>query len=614
MKPAHLRILETTDLHMHMLGFDYLSQQETRTLGLASLCPLIAKARSEADLTLLFDNGDFLQGNPLAEAVVTESAAWPIHPMIKAMNALDYDAITLGNHEFDYGLDYLQSSLAPAQMPIVCANLRHSRQKTLFPAWTVLTRTLEDQDGVARPLRIGVIGFVTPQIVDWDAHLLGDQLRTDDIIAAARTYLPQLRRGNVDLTVALCHSGISARPYHDRMENAALQLAALPGIDVVLAGHTHDSFPDPTFDQIDGIDSASGTIHGKPSVMAGAYGRALGVIDIGLTHGPEGWQVQDHKVALWSGAELPEQGSGQGIDPNAVRIENDLKDIQKATLKALEKPVTLTPRRLTSYFAAIGQDDTADLMAVAFGNHIKDALKDTQYAKTPVLVSTVTFRAGGHGGIQNFTDVPAGDLTMAEVSAIAPFNNPLCAVLMRGWQIRQWLEMTSGYFTNLTETKDPQPLLNAYVPHYHFDTLHGLRYRMDLRVAPRPDEIGGQGASRVRDLSYHGQPVQDDSIFVVAASSYRVFGGGDQVTVKPEDVLYTSRDGLTTILADQLRRNGIRDDPAPSSWGFVPCGGVPFTFATSPAAAILLADHPLGGQLKAGPILDSGFQQFILTL
>lgn len=606
MTTAHLRLLETTDLHMHLLGYDYLTQTASRSIGLTNLTPLIQDARDGADLTLLFDNGDFLQGNPLAEHIAAHLPAGQVHPVIKTLEALGYDALTLGNHEFDYGLDFLHRVLADTTIPVVCANVRTGPQQTLYPAWTVLTRNLPCADGESREIRIGVIGFVTPQIVDWDAHHLNGQVRTDDIIAAARTFLPQMRRAGVDVTVALCHSGISRRPYRDRMENAALHLAALPGIDVVMAGHTHDRFPSPQFEAIDDVNVAAGTLHGKPAVMAGSFGATLGVIDLQMVFDDDGWQVLDHEVSLRDAEDTATEA------PDDCLAGPTLTRAHEATLAHLRAPVTASPRRLTSYLAALGHDDTSHLMAAAMRDAVTEGLQGTHYADLPLLVATAPFRGGGHGGARNYVDLPARELTLADIAAITPFNNPVCAILRRGWQIRHWLEQTSAFFATAADGSDPLPLLNPQVAPYHFDTLHGLRYRIDLRVPPRQDIPGTGFARRVRDLTLNGRALEDDGLFVVATSSYRAYGGGGQISSAAEDVVFTTQNGFTDLLAGHLKAKGVPPTTSNPPWSFVPWVGGALTFATAPKVVEVLDDHQFNGTLAPGALRGDGLQNFTL--
>jgi len=167
-----LRLIETTDLHMQLSGYDYLRDKPNPDRGLARLAPKITALRNEGIATLLLDNGDFLQGTPLADTAIADLKRGIPHPMIAALNLLEYDAITLGNHEFDYGLDALSLALKDCKIPVVSANVRTSPTAHLVQPWTIIDREVVCDDGTSETLRLGVIGLVTPQISDWNKHLL----------------------------------------------------------------------------------------------------------------------------------------------------------------------------------------------------------------------------------------------------------------------------------------------------------------------------------------------------------------------------------------------------------------------------------------------------------
>ena len=184
---ARIRILETTDLHMQLMGYDYFADQPTPDLGLIPLAGLIEAHREDLHVTtFLFDNGDFLQGNPLADYVTSDAQAGTPHPMIAAFNALSYDAVALGNHEFNYGLDVLDSVLSTADFPALCANVKRTDGSDLVPPYVIIDKQIMCSDGHLRQLRVGVIGLVPPQIVRWDKPALAGQLTACDIVETAR--------------------------------------------------------------------------------------------------------------------------------------------------------------------------------------------------------------------------------------------------------------------------------------------------------------------------------------------------------------------------------------------------------------------------------------------
>lgn len=181
---ARLRLLAMTDLHGHLRGFDYHQGRPTPGIGLARLASLIATARAEADNCLLFDNGDTVQGTVLSDRALAHNEAAPEtgqpNPIVAALNWLQVDAATIGNHEFNFGIPALLAAYETARFPVVCANVLTRRGRTpsdddtLLPAWHMLTRQIIDRDGSHHSLRIGVTGALPPQIMNWDhSHLDG---------------------------------------------------------------------------------------------------------------------------------------------------------------------------------------------------------------------------------------------------------------------------------------------------------------------------------------------------------------------------------------------------------------------------------------------------------
>lgn len=604
MPTADLRLLLTTDLHMHLLGYDYVSDAPTDRMGLACLLPMIMHARAEVPASLLLDNGDFLQGTPMADMLATQNDQSQSHPMIAAFNDLNYDAIGLGNHEFDYGLAYLEQTLAGCEMPVLCANARTGATHYIARPWVILDRTLTCNDGTNEVVRIGIIGFVTPQVVDWNAHILDGGVQTDDILAAARSHLPALQRAGADIVVALCHTGISDAPYMPGMENAALHLAAMPGIDVVLSGHTHDLFPSDDFAGMAGVDVKEATLHGKPALMPGAHGNALGQLDLTLERGDDTWRIIQHAAQL---RQLPCRADPV---PQQTALRAKLAAPHKATLSMLHRPVCTTPRTLSSHFAMLGDDDTANLTAAALDEAARAALQGSEFEDLPLLTATAPHRAGGHQGPENFSHVCPGPMLMRDISAIVPFNNPMALVLRWGWQVRGWLENSSRFFRTLTPTEMNQPLIHAQIAPYHFDTLHGIRYRFDLTVPPRLTEDLYR-PTRTRDITYNGLPVRDDDRFVVATTTYRAYGGGGFVPVRDHDIIYTSQDGIADILASHLRQTGVAKNRAARNWQITPTPDTGAWFATAPDAMDFAPDDldltPLGHDA-------AGFQRLRLTL
>lgn len=195
-----LRIMETTDIHVNLANYDYYSDKETDQYGLAKTATLIKKARDEAKNSLLFDNGDLIQGNPLGDYVakIDPLKQGETHPVYKAMNLLDYDAGNIGNHEFNYGLDYLDMTLEGANFPYINANVYvddgdddETNDKNYFTPYQILDKKVTDENGKEHTIKVGVIGFVPPQVMQWDSANLEGKVIAKDIVATAKNSFPK---------------------------------------------------------------------------------------------------------------------------------------------------------------------------------------------------------------------------------------------------------------------------------------------------------------------------------------------------------------------------------------------------------------------------------------
>ena len=274
---AHLRLMETTDIHVAVLPYDYYADKPNDTMGLARTATIVDSIRAEATNSMLIDNGDYLQGNPMGDWVAYERGMkeGDMHPVIKAMNVLNYDCGTVGNHEFNYGLSFLDKVNAGANFPIVCANLakgtlaENPRDDDLWlKPYVIVKKTVKDGDGAEHQVNVGFIGFVPPQIMVWDSKNLTGNVLTRDIVETAKAWVPQMKEEGADIVIALSHSGIDANQT-DMMENASLFLGGVDGIDAIFTGHQHQVFPGKAFEGLAGVDATKGTLMGKPAVQGG---------------------------------------------------------------------------------------------------------------------------------------------------------------------------------------------------------------------------------------------------------------------------------------------------------------------------------------------------------
>lgn len=621
---AHLRIMETTDLHVHVFPYDYYADKPVDTVGLSRTASLIEAVRAEATNAMLVDNGDFLQGNPMGDYIAYERGMkdGDMHPIIAAMNTLGFDASTLGNHEFNYGLDFLMKSLEGANFPIVSANVVKTmgasprEDETLIKPYIILDREVTDGAGEKHPIRVGLIGFVPPQIMNWDRKHLEGKVQTRDIVATAQSWVPQMLEEGCDIIVALSHSGIGPAEHAEGMENASTPLARVDGIDALMTGHSHLVFPSSTFDGFAEVDVATGTISGKPAVMGGFWGSHMGLIDLLLERDGNRWKV----ISSTSEARpISQRNEDRSITALVEDVPGVIASVQKEhdeTLAYVRRAVGKTSAPLYSYFALVADDPSVQIVSQAQTWYIAEMLKGTEYEALPLLSAAAPFKAGGRGGPDYYTDVAPGDVAIKNVADLYLYPNTIRAVKVTGQQLKDWLERSAGMFNQVEPGKADQVLLNPDFPSYNFDVIDGVTYEIDLS---QPSKYGPKGedlnpdASRIVNLMHQGQPVDPAAEFVIATNNYRAGGGGDFPGAKGDTIIFEGPDTNRDIIVRFIVEEGTINPTADGNWRFKVLPGTSVLFDTGPKAVDHLADLTTLAIEPAGDGPD-GFARFRITL
>ncbi|ACK95390.1 bifunctional 2',3'-cyclic-nucleotide 2'-phosphodiesterase/3'-nucleotidase [Bacillus thuringiensis] len=588
---VNLRILETSDIHVNLMNYDYYQTKTDNKVGLVQTATLVNKAREEVKNSVLFDDGDALQGTPLGDYVANKikdpkNRVDPsyTHPLYRVMNLMKYDVISLGNHEFNYGLDYLKKVTSKTKIPVINSNVyrddhdgNDENDEHYFDRpYHILEKEVVDEAGQKQIVKIGVMGFVPPQIMNWDKANLEGQVKAKDIVETAKKMVPKMKAEGADVIVALAHSGVDKSGYNVGMENASYYLTEVPGVNAVLMGHSHTEVKD--------------VFNGVPVVMPGVFGSNLGIIDMQLKKVNGKWEVQkdQSKPQLRPIAD----SKGNPLVESDQKLVNEIKDEHEKTIEYVNTHVGETKAPINSYFSLVQDDPSVQIVTNAQKWYVEQELKKPEYEKIkdiPVLSAGAPFKAGGRNGATYYTDIPAGTLAIKNVADLYVYPNTLYAVKVNGAQVKEWLEMSAGQFNQIDPKKtEEQPLVNIGYPTYNFDILDGLKYEIDVTQPAKYDKDGkvvNANANRIVNMTYEGKLVADKQEFIVATNNYR---GSSQTFpgVSKGEVVYQSQDETRQIIVKYMQKIKDIDPAADQNWTFKPivADKLNTTFDSSPNA------------------------------
>lgn len=534
-------VMGTTDLHGNVFNWDYFTDKEYddkahNDVGLAKISTLVEQIRQEKGRhnTLLIDAGDTIQGTQLSyyyakvDPITGEDG--PVHPMAQAMNAIGYDAAALGNHEFNYGIPVLRKFQEQCDFPLLGANALDAR--TLLPAFPPFTvKTLPTPFG--RDVTVAILGLTNPGIAIWDKANVQGKMTFPGLEEQAAKYVPRLRSMGVDVVIISAHSGTSGTSsYGDQLpyvENAAALVAEkVPGIDAILVGHAHAEIPEY---RVTNKETGKDVVLSEPL----KWGQRLTLFDFELAWEKGRWVVDSVSSKVLNSNTAPEDA-----------------EITKLLADEHEKVVAYVNQVIGTCTAAMSATEAPykDTPIIDFINHVqaqtvKAALAGTEYASLPVLSQAACF--------SRTAAIPAGEVTIRDVAGLYVYENTLEARLMTGAQLRDYLEFSARYFVQTAPDAvvDPAKLTNAgNTPDYNYDVVSGLSYDIDIAKAP---------GSRITNLRFGGEPLDDNAQFVFAVNNYRANGGGNFPHVAAAKQLWANSDEIRNTIIAWVKANGSID-------------------------------------------------------
>ena len=624
---VQLRLLETSDLHANMMDFDYYKDQPTERYGLVRTATLIEQARKEVTNSVLVDNGDLIQGSPLGDYEAAKGLKpGEVHPVYKAMNTLDYEVGNIGNHEFNYGLGFLREAINDANFPYVNANVIDSQTgKPMFTPYLIKETRVRDSDGKEQVLKIGYIGFVPPQIMQWDKANLDGKVTVRDIKQTAEEWVPKMRAEGADLVVAIPHSGLSSDLYKLMAENSVYYLADVKGVDAILFGHAHAVFPSKDFASIPGIDIDKGTINGIPAVMPGQWGDHLGVVDMTLSNEAGSWKVTTARAEARA---IYDKTAKKALTTPDERLRALLEQDHEATRAFVGKPIGQASDVMYSYLALVQDDPTIQIVNNAQKDYVERFIQgDPDLASLPVLAAAAPFKVGGRkNDPTGFTEVEKGQLSFRNAADLYLYPNTLVALKVTGKELKEWLECSAAQFNQIDpQSAAKQSLINwDGFRTYNFDVIDGVDYQIDVTQPARYDgecQLLNDKAERITHLSWQGKAVDPAQVFLVASNNYRAYGGkfagtgSDHIAFAAPD---ENRSVVAAYISAQTKAQGQVVPSADNNWRLAPIASaqpldVEFETAPSDKAAAFIDSHQAYPMTRVGQD-DVGFALYRLDL
>ncbi|ELY8292825.1 bifunctional metallophosphatase/5'-nucleotidase [Enterococcus faecalis] len=502
-----IKILATSDMHGYIMPTSYSEKKMDLPFGTAKAATMLKKLRASAKGPVFqIENGDFIQGSPLSY-YVRKAETHSVEAITKIINQMNYDVSILGNHEFNYGLDYLKETIASYQQPVLAANILGKDGQPYFGQPYVII----EKQGV----KVAILGVTTQYIPHWEQPATVKDLTFKSVVETAAEYVPKLRE-EADLVVVAYHGGFekdleTGEPTELLTgENEGYDLLEkVSGIDALVTGHQHREI--------------ATKLNGIPVIQPGFRGAFVGEITLEIEPMAKGYRV------IGSDAAIHPVGNEQP-DTEVLALTTALHDEVE---EWLDQPVGNVEGDMT-----IQNPNAVRLKEhpyIEFINNVQMASSGTD------ISGTALFNNEGKG----FNN----QITMRDIITNYIYPNTLAVLRVTGQDLREALEQSATYFV----LEKGQPIFNPkYVDpkpqYYNYDMYEGIEYTLDLR-----QPFG----ERVTKLNYHGKAVQAEDVLEIVTNQYRAVGGGNYQMFQPEKIIREIQIDMTELIAEYLKKHPI---------------------------------------------------------
>ena len=509
MDTCKITILETSDVHGNIFPIQYSSNEYTH-LGFSKIASLIKEIKKNEKNVLLIDNGDLIQGTPLMYYHAKYEYNKP-NPMIKVLNHLKYDAAIIGNHEFNYGLPFLEKSVNESNFPWLSANILYEKTKYPYFGAPYLIKTLPNN------VKIAVLGLTTSYIPNWEHPEHIKHLHFEDVVQSAKNWVKYIHENEKpDVLVVSYHGGFERdlltgeQTEKDTGENVGYRICTeIQGIDCLLTGHQHRQI-------------ANASINGCVVVQPGFNGHAIGKITLSLERIHDKWTIV-HK-------------SSEILSVENVHEDKEVIDLcqqyEKKTQIWLDKPIGKIDGDMTvrNPFDVRKKDHPL----IEFINKVQMDAAGVDISNTALF----------HNESKGFRE----DVTMRDIVSNYIYPNTLVVLTLLGKDIKSALEQSASYFMINDENElDINPKFSKPKPqHYNYDMWEGIEYIIDVR---KP--IG----ERIVHLTYKNEAIEDNKEYKVVMNNYRAGGGGEYAMFKNKKIIKEIQTDMAELLANYFLKH-----------------------------------------------------------
>lgn len=482
-----ITILSTADLHGRIYPYDYATDSEDPDAGISKIQTLVKQEKAKNKNSILIDCGDTVQDN-LAELFNSKD----VHPMVEAMNYMQYDTWTLGNHEFNFGLDFLNKNIKGFNGEVLAANIYKKDGTRYTNPYKII-----EKNGV----KVAIVGLIPPHIPTWEAstpdHFKG--LTFTDPVVEAKKVVKELK-GKYDVLVGALHLGDTAEL--GETDGSIAIANSCPEFSVIFCGHKHSSFNN----QI---------VNGVKLIEPGSYGFALAKADIILKKSNNSWKVTSVNTKNLETKDI--KPDKEILDKfsyvHKTSLEEANKVVGEISKDFIEKPDYITGKDTVTTMPTAQVQDTA----------LIDLINEVQLFYSKADISSAA--------LFNFdSNLKKGDFKKKDVSFIYKYTNTLNGVNIKGKNLKKYMEWSASYY-NIYKKGDLTVSFNPEIRGYNYDMFSNVNYDIN---------ISKPSGSRIQNLTFKGKPVEDDKIYKLAVNNYRLGTLLELKLVSSDDVYYDS--------------------------------------------------------------------------